>query len=49
MLDVKFIRENLELVKAAIKNRGIKLDLSEFVSLDKEKKDAQLKLEDLRR
>jgi seryl-tRNA synthetase len=49
MLDVKFIRENLELVKAAIKNRGIKLDLSEFVSLDKEKKEVQLKLEDLRR
>jgi seryl-tRNA synthetase len=49
MLDIKFIRENLDTVKAAIKNRGIKLDLGEFVSLDKERKGIQLKLEDLRR
>ena len=49
MLDIKFIRENLDLVKASIKNRGMKLNLKEFISLDKERKKIQLKLEELRR
>ncbi|MDD5355254.1 MAG: hypothetical protein PHY56_01760 [Candidatus Omnitrophica bacterium] len=49
MLDPKFIRENLDLVKTAIKNRGIKLDLGEFSALDKQKKKVQLELEELRR
>ncbi len=49
MLDIKFIRENLGIVKAAIKNRGMKLDLGEFIALDKEKRQVQLKLEELRR
>jgi len=49
MLDSKFIRENQDLVKTAIKNRGIKLDLGEFASLDKQKKKVQLELEELRR
>ena len=49
MLDIKFIRENLDLVKTSIKNRGMKLNLKEFIFLDKERKKAQLKLEELRR
>ena len=49
MLDIKFIRENLDLVKASIKNRGMRLNLKEFISLDKERKKIQLKLEELRR
>ena len=48
MLDLKFIRENLDLVKSAIKNRGIKLDLGEFISLDKKRREILLKLEELR-
>ena len=27
MLDIRFIRENLDLVKQAVKNRNLKLDL----------------------
>lgn len=49
MLDIKFIRENLDLVKKAIKNRGLKLNLSEFISLDKQHRDILLELEELRR
>jgi len=49
MLDIKFIRENLDLVKASIKNRGIRLNLKEFISWDKERKKIQLKIEELRR
>jgi len=49
MLDSKFIRENQDLVKTAIKNRGIKFDFVEFASLDKQKKKVQLELEELRR
>ncbi|MFC1709449.1 serine--tRNA ligase [Candidatus Omnitrophota bacterium] len=49
MLDFKFIRENLDLVKNSIKNRGSKLDLKEFVSLDKQRRDVLLELEDLRK
>ncbi|MBL7130777.1 MAG: serine--tRNA ligase [Candidatus Omnitrophica bacterium] len=48
MIDIKFIRENLDLVKSAIKNRGIKLDLGEFISLDKKRREILLKLEELR-
>ncbi|MDD5006185.1 MAG: serine--tRNA ligase [Candidatus Omnitrophica bacterium] len=49
MLDIKFIRENFDLVKAAIKNRGIKLDLGGFTSLDRKRREILLKLEELRR
>jgi seryl-tRNA synthetase len=49
MLDQKFIRENLDLVKTAIKNRGLKLDLTEFISLDKQRREVMLKLEELRK
>ena len=49
MLDIKFIRENLDLVKKTIKNRGMKLSLNEFISLDKESRKVQIELEELRR
>ena len=48
MLDIKFIREKLDLVKDSIKNRGLKLDLKEFISLDKQRREVLVKLEDLR-
>ncbi|MFH1621854.1 MAG: serine--tRNA ligase [Candidatus Omnitrophota bacterium] len=49
MLDQKFIRENLDLVKSSIKNRGLKLDLDKFLSLDKQRREILLKLENLRK
>lgn len=49
MLDIKFIRENLEPVKTAIKNRGMKVDLAEFINLDKKRKQVLLKLDELRK
>jgi len=48
MLDAKFIRENLDLVKASIKNRNLKLNLDAFMSLDKQRREVLLKLEELR-
>lgn len=48
MLDLKFIRSNLELVKEMLKNRGYDLDLSLFQSLDKERREILTALETLR-
>jgi seryl-tRNA synthetase len=48
MLDIKFIRENLDLVKRAIKNRGLKLDLDNLVKLDDSRRKILIELEDLR-
>jgi len=48
MLDIKFIRENLSLVKQAIKNRGLKLDLDAVIELDDSRRKALSELEDLR-
>lgn len=49
MLDLKFIRENVEIVKTAIKNRGMKVNLDELIELDKQRREVLTKLEDLRR
>ncbi|MEI8175406.1 MAG: serine--tRNA ligase [Candidatus Omnitrophota bacterium] len=38
MLDIKLIRENPEKVKKALTDRGYKLDLNEFLSLDEERR-----------
>ena len=35
MLDIKFIRKNPDIVKKAIKDRGVDLDLDEFLTIDK--------------
>jgi len=48
MLDIKFIRENPELVKQALKNRNLKLDLDAFIKLDSQRREILGKLEDLR-
>jgi len=48
MLDLKFIRENVELVKKGLAAKNVKLDLSALLEMD-EKRRAELKeLEDLR-
>ena len=38
MLDAQFIRENLEAVKANLKNRNVKADVDRVVQLDDERK-----------
>ena len=38
MLDVHFLRDNLEAVKANVRNRGVKADPERAVQLDDERK-----------
>ena len=38
MLDIKFIRENHERVKKAMKDRGVKIDIDSLLELDKERR-----------
>ncbi|MBR3246391.1 serine--tRNA ligase [Candidatus Saccharibacteria bacterium] len=49
MLDVKFIRENLELVEKSAREKGYKVDIKEVVRLDDERKAVLTEVEDLRR
>jgi len=48
MLDLKFIRENTELVRQAIANRQDTAPLDEILQLDRERRQKLLELEDLR-
>lgn len=48
MLDIKFIRENLGLVKQSLNNRNLKLDLDNLVKLDDSRRAILSELEELR-
>ena len=48
MLDIKFIRENAQVVKKAIKNRGLKLDLDVLLKLDAQKRGLIAEMEELK-
>ena len=48
MLDGKFIRENIELVKQKLEQRGTKIDLDEFIILDKKRREIVQETERLR-
>lgn len=48
MLDIKFVRSNLQDIKIMIQNRGYDLDLSPFETLDKERRERLAVLEALR-
>ena len=48
MLDLKFVRANLDLVTDMLKDRGYDLDLSSFQSLDKKRRSILTGLEELR-
>jgi len=48
MVDIKFIRENKDKVKEAIKNKGISLDLDELLLTDGKRIELQLSMEQLR-
>ena len=47
MQDINFIRENTEALKTAIKNKNIKLDLDELLSVDEKRRAIQKDLNDL--
>jgi len=48
MLDIKFIRDNRDLVKEAIKNRSQKIDIDEFLGLDEERRKLMTEVEALK-
>lgn len=47
MLDIKFIRENQELVKNSIKNRALKIDIDGVIKIDDERRKALTEFEEL--
>lgn len=49
MLDLKFIRENADLVKKSLAERNLKLDLDSFLKLDDSRRQILNELEELRR
>jgi seryl-tRNA synthetase len=49
MLDLRFVREKTDTVKAALSRRGITVDLTEFLALDARRRAAQQEIETLRR
>ena len=48
MLDMKFVRDNLALVEQALKNRNASVDLSEFIGLDKKRRELLVEVEALK-
>lgn len=48
MLDIKYIRENLEQIKMAAKNKNVKVDLDELLKIDDQRKDLMTQIDNLR-
>lgn len=48
MLDIKYIRENLEQVRKIVENRGMKVDLDRLLALDEQRRRLMHDVEDLR-
>jgi seryl-tRNA synthetase len=48
MLSLQFIRENPDIVRAAIQNKSAKVDFDAFLALDEKKKPLQQQVESLR-
>jgi seryl-tRNA synthetase len=48
MLDVRLLRDNLEQVRARMATRGVTVDWEQFVSLDRERRDALANIERLK-
>ena len=47
MLDIKFIRENQDLVKQAIRNRALKIDIDVVIKIDDVRRKALGEFEEL--
>lgn len=48
MLDIKFVRENIELVKTALKNRNYDIDLDELFEIDLDRRKIVKEVEELK-
>ncbi len=48
MLDIRFIRENLDLVKERVASKGYEIDWDRFVAIDSERRRLQAELDELR-
>ncbi len=48
MLDMRFVRENLEAVKQALEKRGLEISLEEFAARDRERRAILSRLDELR-
>ena len=48
MLDIKFVRENLDTVKDTLKKRGVDLSLDSFLGSEKKRREILLEVEELR-
>jgi len=48
MLDLKFIRENIELIKEGLRKKQVEVDIDYLLHLDKEKRDLLSQVEELR-
>ena len=49
MLDIKFIRENLDLVEKSTKEKGYKVNIKEILELDEVRKNELATVEELRK
>ncbi len=48
MLDIKFIRDNSEIVKEGVKKKGVKIDIDKLLETDKKLRETLRALEDMR-
>ncbi|MDD5145289.1 MAG: serine--tRNA ligase [Candidatus Pacebacteria bacterium] len=48
MLDIKYIRENLQVVKEGAKNKGVDIDIGRLLEVDKKRREVLQALEDMR-
>ena len=48
MLDIKFVRENIDLVRAKLEDRGTAVDLDRFSAMDRKRRDILQEVETLR-
>ena len=48
MLDVKLIRQNPEMVREALQKRGLKIELEEFLELDKKRRETLTRVEQMK-
>jgi seryl-tRNA synthetase len=48
MQDIRYIRDNSQKMKDAIKNKNIRLDLDELLAMDEERKKLQMEIDNLR-
>ena len=49
MLDINFVRKNRELVEAAVKNKGCKVDVGAVIELDDGRRELERKIDEIRR